>query len=181
MRGYTHVFGSVSPQDGERIRLILPPADTSALSFYLAAVSRRHPQKHLLMFMDRAGWHQAKALVVPDNITVNGLPPYSPQGNPQELVWREVRRHPFGNHDYVSMDTVETALERRLAQLESSPAQIQSPAGFDWIIASRHRKQWRLCGIWQKCSLGQSNAVSAQPSERELSQLAAASSAETGS
>jgi len=137
VREYTHVFGSVSLPAGERIRLILPPADTSALSFYLAVVSRRHPQKHLLMFMDRAGWHQAKALVVPDNITVDGLPPYSPQGNPQELVWREGRRHPFGNHDYVSMDTVEPALERRLAQLESSPAQIPSLTGFDWIINVR--------------------------------------------
>lgn len=86
------------------------------------------------MFMDRAGWHQAKALVVLSNITVDWLPPYSPQCNPQELVWRKVRCHPFGNHDYVSMDTVETALEQRLAQLESSPAQIQSRTGFDWIV-----------------------------------------------
>jgi hypothetical protein len=23
----------------------------------------------------------------------------------------------------------------------------------DAIIASRHGKQWQLCGIWQKCSL----------------------------
>jgi hypothetical protein len=35
------------------------------------------------------------------------------------------------------MDTVETALERRLAQLESAPAQIQSLTGFDWIINIR--------------------------------------------
>ena len=53
--------------------------------------------------------------------------------NPQELVWREVRRQPFGNHDFDSMDLVETALEHRLRQLESSPAQIQSLTGFDWI------------------------------------------------
>jgi hypothetical protein len=89
------------------------------------------------MFMDRAGWHQAKALVVPDNLTVDWLPPDSPQCNPQELVWREVRRHPLGNHDCFSMDTVETALERRRAQPESSPAQIQSLTGFDWIINVR--------------------------------------------
>ena len=91
VREYTHVFGSVSPQDGELISLILPHADTAAMSLYLAEVSRRHPDEHILMFMDRAGWHQAKALVVPDNLTVDWLPPYSPQCNPQELVWREVR------------------------------------------------------------------------------------------
>jgi transposase len=134
VREYPHVFGSVSPQDGELISLILPRADTPALSLYLAEVSRRHPHEHILLFLDRAGWHQANALEVPDNITLDWLPPYSPQCNPQELVWREVRRQPFGNHDYESMDTVETALERRLRQWESSPAQIRSLTGFDWIV-----------------------------------------------
>ena len=137
VRQYTHVFGSVCPQDGELISLILPHADTVAMSFYLAEVSRRHPDEHILMFLDRAGWHQAKALVVPENLTLDWLPAYSPQCNPQELVWREVRRQPFGNHDYDSMDAVENALEQRLCQLESSPAQIQSLTGFDWIVNIR--------------------------------------------
>jgi len=34
VRQYTHVFGSVCPQDGELISLILPHADTVAMSFY---------------------------------------------------------------------------------------------------------------------------------------------------
>lgn len=135
VREYTHVFGSVCPQDGELISLILPHADTAAMSLYLAEVSRRHPCEHLLMFLDRAGWHRAKGLVVPKNITLDWLPAYSPQCNPQELVWRAVRRHPFGNHNYDSMDAVESALVQRLRQLESSPAQIQSLTGFAWIIS----------------------------------------------
>ena len=48
-----------------------------------------------------------------------------------------MRRQPFGNHDYHSMDAVECALERRLYQLESCPAQIQSLTGFDWIVNVR--------------------------------------------
>ena len=134
VREYTHVFGSVCPQDGELISLILPHADTAAMSLYLAEVARRHPQEHMLMFLDRAGWHQAHGLVVPDNLTLDWLPPYSPQCNPQERVWREVRRQPFGNHNYDSMDAVEAALERRLRELECAPQIIQSLTGFDWII-----------------------------------------------
>lgn len=134
VREYPHVFGSVSPHDGERISLILPHADTTAMSLYLAEVSRRHPDEHRLMFLDRAGGHRSRALVLPDNLTLDWLPPYSPQCNPQELVWREIRRQPFGNPDYDSMDAVEAALERRLCQLESRPAQIQSRTGFDWIV-----------------------------------------------
>ena len=63
MRQYTHVFGSVCPHDRELISLILPHADTAAMSLNLAEVFRRHPDEHILMFLDRAGWHQAKALV----------------------------------------------------------------------------------------------------------------------
>ena len=106
VREYTHVFGSVCPHDGELISLILPHADTDAMSRYLAEVSRRHPEEHILMFADRAAWHQAKALVIPANLTLDWLPAYSPQCNPQELVWREVRRDPFANHDYDSMAAV---------------------------------------------------------------------------
>ncbi len=107
------------------------------MSLYLAEVSRWHPDEHLLLFLDRAGGHQAKALVVPDNLTLDWLPAYSPQCNPKELVWREVRRQPFSNHDYDSMDAVENALAHRLHRLETSPAQIQSLTGFDWIINVR--------------------------------------------
>jgi hypothetical protein len=107
------------------------------MSLYLAEVSRRHPHEHILMFLDRAGWHRAKALVVPANLTLAWLPAYSPQCNPEELVWREIRRQPFGNHDYDSMDAVEDALEHRLRQLESAPAFLQSLTGFDWIVNVR--------------------------------------------
>ena len=107
------------------------------MSLYLAEVSRRHPDEHVRMFLDRAGWHQAKALLVPANLTLDWLLPYSPQCNPQELVWREVRRDPFGNHDYHSVDTMENALVRRLRQLESAPAQIQSLTGVDRIVNVR--------------------------------------------
>jgi DDE superfamily endonuclease len=131
VRQYTHVFGSVSPLDGELISLILPHADTAAMSLYRAEVSRRHPEEPVLMFLDRAGWHQAKALVVPRNLTLDWLPPHSPQCNPQELIWREVRRQPFGNHNYDSMAAVQNTLEHRLCQRESSPAPIQSLTGFD--------------------------------------------------
>lgn len=134
VREYTHVFGSVCPQDGELISLILPQADTAAMSLYLAEVARRHPDEHILMFLDRAGWHRAKALVVPANLSLDWLPPYSPQCNPQELIWREMRRQPFGNHDYRSMRAVESALVRRLKELESAPERLRSLTGFDWIV-----------------------------------------------
>ena len=134
VRQFTQVFGSVCPQEGELISLILPPADTAVLSFYLAEVSRRHPEEHRLRFLDRAGWQRARTRVVPDHLTLDWLPAYSLQGNPQALVWREVRRPPFGNPAYEDMHSVENTLERRRHQRKSSPAQFQSRTGFDWMV-----------------------------------------------
>ena len=45
----------------------------------------------MLMFMDQAGWHGAKALVVPPNMRLAWLPAYSPQCNPVEHIWDEIR------------------------------------------------------------------------------------------
>lgn len=40
---------------------------------------------------DRAGWHLARALVVPGNITILQLPPHSPELNPVENIWQIMR------------------------------------------------------------------------------------------
>lgn len=46
------------------------------------------------MVLDGAGWHDARALEVPANVTLVPLPPYSPQLNPMERVWLHLReRH----------------------------------------------------------------------------------------
>jgi transposase len=50
--------------------------------------------EHAVPVLDRAGWHRARKLVVPSNVTLVWLPPYSPQLNPVERVWLFLReRH----------------------------------------------------------------------------------------
>lgn len=134
VREYTHVFGAVSPHDGQMVSLILPDADTEAMGIFLAEVARRYPEEHILMFLDRAGWHCAKRLPIPANITLDWLPPYSPECNPQELVWRELRGTHLGNCDFSNMTKVEDKLVDSLRKMSAYPDQIRSLTGFDWII-----------------------------------------------
>lgn len=49
------------------------------------------------LVMDQAGWHKAKKLVVPGNIAILFLPPYSPELNPIENLWHCLRSHFLGN------------------------------------------------------------------------------------
>src|SRR3712207_7007353 len=57
-------------------------------------VGIRTANEHAVLVLDRAGWHRARKLVVPSNVTLVWLPPYSPQLNPVERVWLFLReRH----------------------------------------------------------------------------------------
>src|SRR3954463_5183614 len=49
------------------------------------------PGAHGVMLMDRAGWHRAKDLVVPDNLTLVLLPARAPELNPVENIWQFLR------------------------------------------------------------------------------------------
>ena len=87
------------------------------------------------MFLDKAGWHTAKKLEIPHNIRLVSLPPYSPELNPVEHVWDELREKYFHNLTFNSMNAVEDRLATALCNLENQPTLIQSTTGFDWVVS----------------------------------------------
>ncbi len=51
------------------------------------------PGAHAILVLDGAGWHSSKSLVVPENVTLLPLPPYSPELNPVENLWQYLRQN----------------------------------------------------------------------------------------
>ncbi len=133
VREYTYVYAAVSPDDGTLDSLILPEVNAEAMSIFLAEVAQRHREAFIHMFLDGAGWHKANALQVPDNMRLDFLPPYSPQLNPVEHIWEEIREKWFQNLVFDSLDAVEERLVEALLALEGDHALVQSLAGFEWI------------------------------------------------
>jgi len=99
-------------------------------------VASEHPEEFILMFMDRAGWHIAKDLNVPHNMGLAWLPPYSPECNPAEHIWEEIREKFFPNLVFQTLDAVEDTLTDALVSLENNPNLVASLTGFDWIICN---------------------------------------------
>lgn len=65
------IFGAVCPERAATAALVMPNADTPAMSAHLAEISRAVAEgAHAILVLDGAGWHGAKALCVPDNITL---------------------------------------------------------------------------------------------------------------
>jgi transposase len=134
VREYTYLFGAVSPQDGVLDTLILPEVDADAMSLFLAEVARRHPRDYILMVLDGAGWHRAHDLAVPEHMRLVFLPPYSPELNPAEHVWEEIREKWFPNLVFHSLEGVEDRLAEAALYLETHPDLVASITGFDWIV-----------------------------------------------
>jgi len=61
------------------------------MPIFLAGVAWCHPEEFILMVLDGAGWHSANRWIILENVRLEALPPYSPQLNPMEHIWDEIR------------------------------------------------------------------------------------------
>ena len=68
--------------------------------------------EHAVLVLDRAGWHTAKRLVIPSDVTLVWLPPYSPQLNPVERLWLFLRERHLSHRLLDTYDAVVDALCR---------------------------------------------------------------------
>jgi transposase len=135
VREYIYAYAAVSPHDGTLDALVLPFVDAAAMSLFLAEVAQRHPDEFVLLVLDGAGWHRAQELVVPANMQLLPLPPYSPELNPTEHLWDEIREKWFANTVFASLDAVEDQLVEALVALDADPQRIAALTGFPWITA----------------------------------------------
>jgi hypothetical protein len=133
VREYEYAFAAVSPHDGTLDTLVLPWANTEARGIFLAEISQRHANEFIVLVLDGAGWHRAKHLQIPSNMKLVPLPAWSPQLNPVEHVWDEVREKWFANRVFDSMGALEEQLVTALTILEADTQRVSSLTGFDWI------------------------------------------------
>lgn len=134
VREYTYAFAAVSPCDGIMDSLILPEVNAQMMSIFLTEVSIRHRDEYIIMVMDQAGWHKAKDLIIPENMRLVWLPPYSPQCNPVEHIWDEIREKYFVNLVFEDMNAVENTLADALISLEMDQKKVFGLTSFEWII-----------------------------------------------
>ena len=64
------------------------------------------PGAQAIVILDQAGWHGAKDLRVPTNLSLLPLPPRSPELNGQENVWQFVRQNWLSNRVFQCFDDI---------------------------------------------------------------------------
>lgn len=99
-----YLYAAVDPIEGESFILELPRVDTDMVNLFFQELHDAFPDRKILFIWDQAGYHRAKDLQIPSNIKIEYLPPYSPELNPPERLWRWLRRHACRNRLFNSID-----------------------------------------------------------------------------
>ena len=131
---WAYLFAAVEPGTGAEVALVLPEATTVAMNLFLAAFGRRLPAGvHAALVLDRAGWHGAKELDAPANVTPVHLPPYSPELNPVERVWLYLRERFLSLRVFADHRAIVDACCAAWNRLAAEPDRLRSPCDQPWI------------------------------------------------
>jgi putative transposase len=85
------LYAAVEPTTGDAFWWELPRLDAECFTIFLHQFGQQYPESLNIVFLDQAPAHVAQRVVVPDNIVLVWLPPYSPELNPVERLWEDLK------------------------------------------------------------------------------------------
>lgn len=130
-----YIFGAVCPQNDEAVGIVMPYADTAATEEHLKIISQQVPEgRHALIIVDRAAWHTTPKLQQPENISLLPLPPYSPELNPTEQVWEQLRRNSLSNRCFENFEAIVDACCDAWNFFAAIPGAIKSLCSRKWAV-----------------------------------------------
>lgn len=132
-RTFVYVYAAVCMALGKMTCLILPYANTDMMNLFLEEVSNDFRNYFVIMLVDGAGWHRSNDLKIPENIRLIQQPPHSPELNPVEHLWEELRENHLPNKVFRSLDAVEKALCHGLRDLYDDPEKLISMTNFPYL------------------------------------------------
>lgn len=132
IREYRYTYGAVEPKTGENFFLVLPYCNTDCMNIFLHKLSEKYPDDYILLVADGAAWHKSKGLEIPSNIEIFPLPPYTPEMNPIEQIWKEIRKRGFKNEIFSTLEKVVDRLCDTICSLSSQD--VKNITGRDWIL-----------------------------------------------
>ena len=136
VRQFNYVFGAVCPTTGHLDYMRAENMRTPHMSQFLRQVSRAHSNKFVIMVLDGASTHKSKDLVIPANVSLIILPPYSPELNPSERIWNQLRKKYMGNRYFNSLDEAMEQVDMGLSEMERNRPAFKSLTNWDGIRAN---------------------------------------------
>lgn len=127
---YRYCYSLVEPMQGDHFFVTAPHVNTLYFEYMLQEFSDHEPEVFKIIFLDKAGYHKAKALKIPENIRLVFLPSSNPELNPVERLWQDMKNkvafQNFKNEQELESWITNTAKEY-------SDQQIASLTGYPYI------------------------------------------------
>jgi transposase len=128
------IIGAVCAARDTGVALVMTRLDSEAMSLFLAELSQAvAPGAHAVVLMDKAGWHIAGDLVVPANLSLVFLPPYSPELNPIERLWLHLRDNHLTHRVFAGTAEIIDACCDAWNRLLAETGRIRSLCSYPWI------------------------------------------------
>jgi len=114
----TYLWGSYSPVDGDSFVWEINGVSTLIFQAYLKALSKHRPKELKILVIDNAGFHSTKYIDIPDNIKLINIPPYSPELNPCEQIWKHIKQK-FKNQTFSNMQKLKHWLYKTVRNMST--------------------------------------------------------------
>ena len=111
----------------------MPYCNTDCMNVFLKQLSDSYPKDKIVLVCDGAAWHKSKGLSISHNIRLVFIPPYTPEMNSIEQIWREIRTQGFRNEIFASLDKVVDRLCETIQNLTKDT--IKSITGRNWLLS----------------------------------------------
>lgn len=128
-----YLYGAVEPLTGQRFFLELPLLNTQGFQLFLDHFAATDPHSFHVILLDNGAFHKAHALRLPPNIALLFFPPYAPELNPIERLWRDLKDW-LAQYTPSTLDDLSTLLLERLKHY--SAAVVRSLTGFAYLLAA---------------------------------------------
>jgi transposase len=109
----------------------MPHCNAANFQVFLDEFYQQKPDEFKIMVLDNGAFHKAKELIIPENIGLIFLPPYSPELNPAENMWQNYKRK-YTNKSYKDLDEVSDFITNHTKNITEDI--VKSTCGFRYIF-----------------------------------------------
>lgn len=133
-----YLYSAIDPIDGSNFHFLgLDYTNTETMKIFLKELQQEYKENHLVIVWDRAPFHRNRELGQIDYITNIFLPSYSPELNPVERFFGEVRKSTANRH-FENIDVQEEIINKEINIFIKNKSKVQKLCGYSWIL-----EQWK--------------------------------------
>ena len=128
-----YLYGIVEPKTGDSFFYEFSHLDSMCFQQFLHLIAQTFPQSLNVIQLDNSSAHTAHHLVIPDNIVLLFQPAHSPELNPIERVWQDIKVDLKGDV-FETLDDLRTAVREVLGYL--TPEWLASLSGYPYLLSA---------------------------------------------